>query len=61
VRTTIQMIENLILNADDGEVFGGLRQREASRFQQVAWTNGRGVAIEVEDRDTRTYRAVVIF
>jgi hypothetical protein len=57
---TNQMIENLILNAEDGETFGGLRQREANRYQLIAWNNRRGVRIEVENSQTRTYRAVVV-
>jgi hypothetical protein len=58
---TNQMIENLILNAEDGETFGGLRQREANRYRLIAWNNRRGVRIEVENGQIRTYRAVVVF
>jgi len=57
---TNQMIENLILKAEDGEVFGGLRYREANRYQRIAWDNGRGVRIDVENATIGTYRAVVV-
>jgi hypothetical protein len=53
-------IEGLVINADDGELFGGLRRREANAFQQIAWNNGRGVRIDVDDATTGTYRAVVV-
>jgi hypothetical protein len=58
---TYQMIESLILNADAGEIFGGLGQRAASRYQHIAWVNGRGISIEVENSLIRTYRALVVF
>jgi nitrogen fixation/metabolism regulation signal transduction histidine kinase len=56
-----QVIENLILNAEDGDNVGGLRYCEAAAAQRIAWENGRGVRIEVEDRSKGTYRAVVVF
>jgi hypothetical protein len=58
---TYQMIESLIINADEGDRFSGLRQREASLYQRIAWDNGRGIRIEPEHTDNRTYCAVVVF
>jgi hypothetical protein len=58
---TDQMIENLVLNADDGEVFDGLRYREASRYQLIAWNNCRGVRIDPDRCCAGFYCAVVVF
>jgi hypothetical protein len=58
---TDQMIESLLLNADDGEVFDGLRHKEAKRYQVIAWNNGRGVRIDPDTVRAGFYRAVVVF
>lgn len=55
-RMTTYEIESLVLNSDEGESFGGLRQSEVNYFQSCAFSSGRWVKVAVDNPKLRTYR-----
>ena len=55
---SLQEVESLIINAENGEVFAGLTYRQANAFQRIAFyrLNGYGVVIHCDHHSTKPTR-----